>query len=426
MKRTIGIYAYSKSARDTVGGVEAQVTHLAHTLAARGFGVVIHCLAAEDVGLSFGENGILFQSEVTQQGEHIKVFKPAHGPGFEGAVEENIRVSQENNEELILCIGTRDGYVFDLAIAASKKLGIPLISFIYFTFEERWFRSHFSARTRSIPGLSSQAEKRDFYAKGENVVARVVEESDLVIVPTHYVRAQVLAIAGIEKAGKVRICYHGANEAIFAATSRPWNSAGNILNVARLNIPYACDKGFLWALDFYAKRHPDIHAGKLQFCGAGNGQKVIGDYIAAHKLESKIEVAGFLDQKQLAEKYSKSSYLLIPSMMEAGCTVVVEAAMAGCLPLALDSAGLAEIMESIGLEDFLIPGRLQKLSDTLEVLVPEDEATVALFNYCASHEHQVTKKLGAARKISNEKYSVTATTTKLFHMLKEHKLFYVS
>ncbi|NBU69979.1 MAG: glycosyltransferase [Bacteroidetes bacterium] len=426
MKRTIGIYAYSKSARDTVGGVEAQVTHLAHTLAERDFNVVIHCLAAEDVGLSFGEDGITFQSEVTQQGEHIKVFKPTHGPGFKGAIEENIRVSKENNEELILCIGTRDGYVFDLAIAASKELSIPLVSFIYFTFEERWFRSHFSSRTRSIPGLASLDEKKDFYTKGEDVVSRVVEGSDLVIVPTHYVRAQVLAISGIEKAGKVRICYHGANEAIFGAVSQPWSSSGDILNVARLNVPYACDKGFLWALDFYAKRHRDIQAPKLQFCGAGNGQKVIGDYISAHKLEGKIEVAGFLDQRQLAEKYSKASYLLIPSMMEAGCTVVVEAAMAGCLPVALDSAGLAEIMESIGLEDFLVPGKLQRLSDTLVVLVPEEDAMVALFKYCESHEKQVTEKLAAAQEISKQKYSVTATTTKLFEMLAAHKLFYIS
>jgi glycosyltransferase involved in cell wall biosynthesis len=195
-----------------------------------------------------------------------------------------------------------------------------------------------------------------------------------------------------------------------------------MLNVARLGVPYSCDKGFLWAAQFYGKNHRKLNTQKLVFCGAGNGQKVIGEFVEKNRLQSKMSVAGFLDQKQLAEKYADASYLLIPSMMEAGCTVVVESVMAGCLPVALDSAGLAEIMEGVGLEDFIVPGKLQKLSQTLEVVVPEEQTLVDLLKFCSKNEKLVTQKLQKAQEIALSKYSISATTNKLFEILKTHKL----
>lgn len=422
--RCIGIYAYSKSYNDTVGGVEAQVTHLAQELAKRGYRVIIHCLANDDVGLSYTEAGFTFQSSSTAHNNNITVVKTTHGGPLQSAVAENTRISEEYGEEIIFCFGTRDGYVFDQAIQTSKSLTIPLVSFIYFTVEERWYRSHFVSRTRTIPGLATEDEKQKFFDDGEETVRRVVRDSTLVIVPTHYVRGQVLTLTGISATEKIKICYHGVSEDLFSHDITKWDATRETLNIARLNIPFACDKGFLWALDFFAKNHQKLPSPRLVFCGSGNGQKIISDHITAHKLQNQVEMAGFVNQKELSQKYRQASYLLVPSMMEAGCTVVVEAVISGCLPLALDMAGLAEVMELMGLDDFVIPLEEYTLAPGLQVMVPQTQATVDLYQYCANHQEEVTEKLKAAQKAGREKFSLNSTTSKLLAILNQAGLLH--
>jgi hypothetical protein len=56
----------------------------------------------------------------------------------------------------------------------------------------------------------------------------------------------------------------------------------------------------------------------------------------------------------LAKTYRTASFLLMPSMMEAGATVLVEAVLSGCAPIALDYAGSGEVMRRLGLEDLLV------------------------------------------------------------------------
>jgi glycosyltransferase involved in cell wall biosynthesis len=417
---SIGIYAYTKSAHETNGGIEAQVTHLAKALAARGHSVIIHCLANEDAGLAFANGDFSFGAGLQEVEERIRIFRPSHGPGIEGAIAENIKVSREYEESIIFCFGTRDGYVFDLAIAAKKELNIPLVSFVYFTIEERWYRSHFMMRGRSIIGLASAEEKQAFFAKGEDTVRRIVENSTLVIAPTHFVRGQLIAIAGVEASPKIKICYHGADTKIFNDDKADaWQARGDMLCAARLSIPQSCDKGFLWAAQFFASNLSALDVKQMIFCGAGNGHAVLKDYAEKQGVSERMNVCGFVGQTELAKKYNNASYLLIPSMMEAGCTAVVESVMAGCLPLALDSAGLAEIMESIGLDDYLIAGREEKLADGLTVIVPDDKATLALINRIGANSEKAAADLAKAQKIAREKFSISATTDRLLRLLDQ-------
>lgn len=418
---TIGIYAYTKSAHETIGGIEAQVTHLSRSLASEGYKVIIHFLASEDVGIQIDdENDFSFGSKIENASENIKIFRPSHGPGLEGAIEENTLISLENKEDIILCFGTRDGYVFDLAIGAKNKLGIPLVSFVYFTVEERWYRSHFSARGRTIYGLASQAEKDAYFLSGENTVKKIVNESSLVIAPTHYVRGQLITIAGVEHTHKIKICYHGVDENLFRRTSeKDWSASDDLLIVARLSVPFSCDKGFLWATKFFSERKDDIPQSTIRFCGAGNGQSLIKKFAEKNNMLDSIDARGYVDQETLVKIYNTSSCLLIPSMMEAGCTAVIEAVMCGCLPIALDSAGLAEIMESVGLDRYLLPGKPKRLAPSIEMIVPIDESVVDLLSELEANQDLVRKDLERARQIALEKFSLTATTSRLIRIIKE-------
>ena len=93
--------------------------------------------------------------------------------------------------------------------------------------------------------------------------------------------------------------------------------------------------------------------------------------------------------------------------------------MCGCLPIALDSAGLAEIMESVGLDEYLLPGKPKKLASSIEMIVPIDENVVDLLSRLNTNQNQVRQDLERARQIALEKFSLSATTSRLIKIIKE-------
>lgn len=421
---TIGIYAYTAGAADTFGGVESHVAHFAKSLTRLGMRVVIHCLSSAGPPLVMSEGRVHFKERLSEAVPGVIAYHPLHGPGIEGAVDENVAISQAHNERTIFCFGTHDGYVFDIAIKSVERLSVSLISFIYFTIEERWFRSFFRSRTRSIAGLSSPNERLESFEYGGDIVARVVAASRRVVVPTHYVRAQILAIAGVDAAPKTTVCYHGVDPELFSPSpTQPWTPDRNLLVVARLSIPFACHKGFLWAARFFSEHRLEMPGHKLTFCGEGNGQEALRAFALERGISDRLEVAGFLDQQSLAQRYRDSAFLLVPSMMEAGSTTVVEAVLCGCLPVALDATGLAEVMHSLGLEAYCVPGQIEEMGADVMTVVPNDEAVLATLRRAADHPEIVRADLARARQIALKRFSITRTTDRILETLGSERLF---
>lgn len=404
--KTIGIYAYIDSNLSVVGGIEAQVFHLALTLEKLDFNVVIHCLKSTKTGLSFQKQHFVFQTEVKKLSQNIQIISPNTCFDFDKAIQENIRLSKQENEDIIFSFDTRDGYISSITKFVKEELSIPLITFVYFTTEERWWRSHFIEKSKNTYYRTTQNEQNQYLLNKEEVLQNILHISDLIIVPTHYVKGQIITNTGFKYGDKIKICYHGVPET--QGFNTKWKNIRTFLYASRMSVPISCDKGFLWALETFYNMPDTLHV-----CGAGNFQNIMPDFSS-----SNIHFNGLISQKELFQIMKDCSFALVPSMMEAGCTFAVECASHNCLPLALDFAGLAEIMEAIGLEDYLLSPQKHYLTDDLFTFIPNTDKFKQ--KLCSIDEKKVNSDLKKAQQIIASKYTVTKTTNKLLQLIQEH------
>ena len=416
--KVIGVWAYVQGSSDHFGGVETQVVRLCKELGRLGATVILHCLSNSSVGWHVRAGSFQQGPNVVIETPNLTVFRPANGPGTDGCVQENVLVAEQFAEEFVLAFGTRDGYVFQVAAAGARELRVPLISFIYFTQEEREYRSQLHERTRSIAGLASPSERDQLIARSELVVAETIEASDVVVVPTSYVQSQLLAIVP-HAATKTAVVYHGVDDT-FDSASNGGHAAPRHgwLHVSRLSLPYAGHKNFFWSMEAIreaCRQDPNI---VLQVIGAGDAVPLLSQFIEANELERNVQITGQLLPLEVARKFATSKMLLVPSMMEAGSTTTVEAVLSGCLPIGAESAALPELFASLGLSEYLLPvapvqrgsvGSLEpKMSEAVERLLEWD-----------ANIHNLAPAIAEAQAVARQKYHVKATTRQLVDLLAE-------
>jgi glycosyltransferase involved in cell wall biosynthesis len=409
-RTVVGIYGYCTSVDDTFGGVESHIGHLARALAAAGWEVVVHCLSAATAGWHVADGEFRIGPRTRQTAERVTEFVPAQGPGVAGAIAENIAASVEHREQAILAFGTRDGWVYDVAFAAADALDLPVVSFVYFTAEERWYRAQFTSRTRAIPGLADDDERALLDDHGQEVLRRVVDRSELVVVPTDYVRGQLSALLAPPAATKIVVVYHGVDPATFGRRTEPWTPGGAWLHVSRLSIPFAGHKNLAWSCQLVRACRDVDPAPRLKVCGSGNAAGLVAEYASQNGLDGRISTVGFVDQRALAAEMRGASLLLVPSMMEAGCTVIVEAVMSGCLPIVLDFAGNGELLRSLGLTDYLITPTVRDLGAGVRTIVPDLEHARYVVDYALRHPDRVNRQLTDAAAVASRRFSLRATT----------------
>ena len=90
--------------------------------------------------------------------------------------------------------------------------------------------------------------------------------------------------------------------------------------------------------------------------------------------------------------------------------------MCNCLPIALNMAGLAEVMKMIGLEDYLVEPVKHKLGNPLFVYEPNDSDVVTVIN---TNIHKIIKDINNAQEIIKKKYTIEKTTDKLLNIIQE-------
>ena len=220
--KTIGIYAYISQDLKIVGGLEAQIYHLSNELQHRGYQVVLHCLAASVPSYTVKrlENGIYtFSSD---------------------DILEHIQLSDKFGERIIFSFGIRDGKIQDIATRVAKYLGCKHITFVYFTKEESDWRSTFDEKK----AVTSFLERRNYIDNFKSRCAKIVKDADLVIVPTEYVRGQIVSCANYNDYAKIKVCYHGIKiDDTEVINDAKWlNLEPTFIHASRLKDPESLDK----------------------------------------------------------------------------------------------------------------------------------------------------------------------------------------
>jgi glycosyltransferase involved in cell wall biosynthesis len=379
-------------------------------------------LSASQSGWHVTEGQFRIGPRVRDAGPGIVEFVPVNGPGTDGAIAENVEISTQYGEEFILAFGTRDGWVFDIAFAAGDQLDLPVVSFVYFTAEERWFRSQFTSRTRSVAGVANEQEAALLQDSGITVLRDVMERSRAVIVPTDYVKGQLATLFDPTVMAKVAVVYHGVDTDLFTPGSGSWQRGGPWLHISRLSVPFAAHKNFSWSCEFLQAARSLQPICKLVVCGSGDGGQLIADFADYNDLRDRIEIAGFLQQSELATWLRQASILLVPSMMEAGCTVIVEAVLSGCLPVVLDHAGSGEVMRALGLDDFLIRPRIRNFGEKVLTVEPDLTQAVEVVTAAYAEPERVQGLLSEATKVAAKRYGLMTTTRLLVRQLDRHGL----
>jgi glycosyltransferase involved in cell wall biosynthesis len=414
----IGIYANTRSLDDAFGGLEIFVARIARAFAADGHDVVVHLLAVETAGIRMTRAGPTVTPSLRRADDHLWVFEPTNGPGLDGCVDENARVTESHAEQAILAFGTRDPFVYQVAMGAAQACSVPLLSFVFCPLEERWFRSQLANRTRGIIGWASEAEQKEFISTTTDTLRQIVAGSDVVIVPTQYMRGQIAGLVGSPPPTNVRVIYHGVDPSTVAYRQRPWDPSGPWLHVSRLAFPEALSKNYLWSCQFLLRARSEWKDTRLVVCGDGNGRALIERFGVDNGLGDALTTVGQLPPDAMLETFSTASLLLVPSMMEAGCQSVVESVLAGCLPLALDYAGLAEVMMRMGLGDFLLTPRRAPFGPSGETVVPDMDEALELVRKLSSRQDEIAERLNAARATAVRELSLQATVDQISRLLE--------
>jgi glycosyltransferase involved in cell wall biosynthesis len=409
----IGIYANTRNLDDAFGGLEIFVARLTRSFAMAGHSVVVHLLASETAGLQLTRDGATAAGDLRPAYEGVSTFQPTNGPGIDGCIDENAQVTRSQGEDVILAFGTRDAFVYQVAMGAARACSVPVLSFLFCPLEERWFRSQLANRTRGIIGWASEVEQKEFYATAVETVREVVAGSDRVVVPTQYMRGQLAGLVGGRPPTNVRVIYHGVDPATVPGRRTPWDPADPWLHVSRLAFPEALSKNFLWSCQFLHRAHQEFPGVRLLVCGDGNGRTTIERYATDNDLTDALQIRGHVAPDAMLETFSTASLLLVPSMMEAGCQSVVEAVLAGCLPVALDYAGLAEVMMRLGLSDFLLPPRTVPFGPAGETVEPDMDQALELVRSLRSRADEVTERLDAARAVAVRELSIQVTVDQI-------------
>jgi glycosyltransferase involved in cell wall biosynthesis len=423
---TIGIYGWCSDLESTPGGLESLVVQLAHYLSAHGVPVVVHCLGPGTGGWHVRDKEFRVGGHVGLDRANLHAFWPAHGPGVQGAVAENLAVSRRFDESVILAIGTRDSYVFDIATMVARDRDLPSVAIYSHAGDERWYRGQFTARGAGVAGLASPQERAEFEASGVETVRRLGADYPAVSVPTEYVRGQLSALLAPAEMAKVFVVFHGVDAERFPARSEPWDGTGPWLHVSRCAVPNATHKNFMWSCEFVraaaAGESPLSRLARLELCGEGNAAPLLRLFAQQNELADRITIAGNLNQAALAQRYRRSAFLLVPSMMEAECKVIVEAVLSGCAPIVLDYAGSGEVMRRLGLSELLVRGVSRRFdyqspdespTGYVETVEPDLDAALGVLTRCLRDPAGTSRALAAAAEIARAEFTIEATVRAL-------------
>jgi glycosyltransferase involved in cell wall biosynthesis len=139
-------------------------------------------------------------------------------------------------------------------------------------------------------------------------------------------------------------------------------------------------KGPEWLIEAVARACKQVDC-RLKIVGDFQGEKQrLAEQVSQFRIESRVEFLGWQSQERCAELMSKADVMVLPSVLDAGATVVLEAMASGKAVIAVKWGGAADILDASC-------GILIEPRDPASLMADLEQAIVSLANdrnRCAS------------------------------------------
>ncbi|OLD79042.1 hypothetical protein AUF62_00760 [archaeon 13_1_20CM_52_20] len=227
-------------------------------------------------------------------------------------------------------IHAHDWVVGRAAVELKNRLGLPLISTIHATE---------IGRGGSLDG--------EYRRKVRDIERLLVEESDGIICCSNYMLDHIQHVLGAVKT-KIHVIPNGVEASRFNNGRQPQpiptgvsEDRKTILYVGRI----VREKGIFTLLDAFEKLRKQGKDVSLVLVGEGPLKEDLAKEVLRRKLNDRVKLAGFVDEKKLVSLYNSSDAFVLPSHYEPFGMVTLEA-MASRVPVVVsDVGGLSEIVE---------------------------------------------------------------------------------
>src|SRR5256712_1211605 len=227
-------------------------------------------------------------------------------------------------------IHAHDWVVGRAAVELKKRLDLPLISTIHATE---------IGRGGSLDG--------EYRRKVRDIERLLVEQSDGIICCSNYMLDHIQHVLGAVKT-KIRVIPNGVEASRFNNGRQPQpiptgvsEDRKTILYVGRI----VREKGIFTLLDAFEKLRKQGKDVRLVLVGEGPLKEDLAKEVLRRKLNDRVKLAGFVDEKELVSLYNSSDVFVLASHYEPFGMVALEA-MASRVPVVVSNvAGLSEIVE---------------------------------------------------------------------------------
>ena len=129
------------------------------------------------------------------------------------------------------------------------------------------------------------------------------------------------------------------------------NAEHVLLNVKRLH-PLAGQRYAIDAMSLIIDAHPNV---QLLICGSGSLQSQLEARVQARGLGRYVRFMGCIDNDALATYYAAADVFLLPSLLEAGPTVALEALACGTPVISSDNPGGLDLKARFGRDVDIVP-----------------------------------------------------------------------
>ena len=144
----------------------------------------------------------------------------------------------------------------------------------------------------------------------------------------------------------------------------------SILFVGRLEVAHKGTDLLIKALYYVKDKIPTI---KLYIVGNGSSSNYLKELVTEYGLEDNVIFCSYVNENQLAEMYSKTEILAMPSLREGMPMVLLEAMSAGLPVVAFDIDCIAEALENGKYGILVKKGDVEGLADQIIKLLKNDE-----------------------------------------------------
>jgi len=249
------------------------------------------------------------------------------------------------------------------------------------------------------PGFSLTVHGPDeFDAPARHMIAAKVAAARFAVGISDFTAAQLQRWSSPAQATKIHVVRCAVDERFFAA-ARPIGPARQLVCVGRL----CPQKGQLVLVKAFARLAAEDSTASLLLAGDGEMRPAIEGLIAAHGLESRVRLTGWVDESQVRQHVLDSRCFVLPSFAEGLPVSIMEAFALGRPVISTYVAGIPELVRP-GENGWLVPaGNVDALfgamHEALSAPVAQLEAFAAAGARAVRERHDIATEAARLEKL---------------------------